>query len=171
MYNKNIVSNKTVLQFIYHNLTIKNLLISRPSNPILSRPSTGIDVCIPGKASRRPRTGATGRRRPRQTPGQRRDAEARPSSTAFLVAGSRNSSWPSRDKRWATGGHLSSGSSTRRRRTSITVLFQRPSRWRLRGRRAGGWHTCATRSRDELAPHQAPIMPCRRPNPFAQERV
>lgn len=35
----------------------------------------------------------------------------------------------------------------------------------------GGWHTCATRSRDELAPHQAPIMPCRRPNPFAQERV
>lgn len=48
-----------------------------PPNPSRPHPlvpsSTHIDVCLPGKASRRPRTGATGTRP--STPDQRRDAD------------------------------------------------------------------------------------------------
>lgn len=58
--------------------------------------------CSPAPASRRPRTGATGRCR------QRNVTTSRRSSSALMLAASENSLRPSRDKRWATGGQLPS---------------------------------------------------------------
>lgn len=61
--------------------------------------------CSPALASRRPRTGATGRCRQRDDAGI---TTPRWGSSTFMLAASENSLRPSRDKRWATGGQLPS---------------------------------------------------------------
>lgn len=137
-------------------------------------------ACSPAPASRRPRTGATGRPH-----GATAAVATSPdvSSTALLLAASENLLRPSRDKRWMTSGQLPSlirrrppeaetlamslGPSADCVATSVAGRRQRRHRCT---RRAGGtgvamahlWRGRCRRSGRVPTPHQALIKPRRR---------